>query len=68
LEEPVPEGPSKGYVVHLEPMLEEYYRARGWNEEGIPTQETLKRLGLEEAYDRSQDYMSNFKRLAVIYT
>jgi len=54
LEEPVPEGPSKGYVVHLEPMLEEYYQARGWNELGIPTQETLKRLGLGVAYDRSK--------------
>jgi len=47
LEEPVPDGPSQGYVVHLEPMLEEYYRARGWDEEGVPTQDTLKRLGSE---------------------
>jgi len=29
-------------------LLETYYRFRGWNEEGIPTEETLRRLRLEE--------------------
>lgn len=48
LKEPIPDGPSKGYVVHLEPMLIEYYKARGWNEEGVPTLQTLKRLGLDK--------------------
>ncbi|MCG0278507.1 MAG: aldehyde ferredoxin oxidoreductase family protein [Thermanaeromonas sp.] len=32
----------------LDQMLNEYYAVRGWNENGIPTQETLDRLGLEE--------------------
>jgi aldehyde:ferredoxin oxidoreductase len=27
-------------------MLDEYYAARGWDEDGIPTRETLERLGL----------------------
>jgi aldehyde:ferredoxin oxidoreductase len=27
-------------------MLNEYYIARGWDDDGIPTQETLERLGL----------------------
>jgi len=27
-------------------MLSEYYEYRGWSEEGIPTQEKLKGLGL----------------------
>jgi aldehyde:ferredoxin oxidoreductase len=31
LEEPMPEGPSKGHVVRLGEMLPEYYRLRGWD-------------------------------------
>jgi aldehyde:ferredoxin oxidoreductase len=32
-------------------MLDEYYEARGWDKEGLPTQEKLKALGLEEIAD-----------------
>ena len=46
LEEPMPEGPAKGMVVPLDKMLPEYYRLRGWDENGIPTPEKLKELGL----------------------
>lgn len=42
------DGPSKGWVSHLEPMLKEYYRTRGWDENGVPTQQKLKDLGLAE--------------------
>jgi aldehyde:ferredoxin oxidoreductase len=52
LEEPLPEGsgPSTGSVLELEPMLDEYYRARGWDvETGLPTQEKLEELGLGES-------------------
>ncbi|GAF25928.1 aldehyde:ferredoxin oxidoreductase [Moorella thermoacetica Y72] len=52
LEEPLPEGsgPSTGQVVELEPMLDEYYTARGWNRDtGIPEPEKLAALGLQEA-------------------
>ena len=46
--EPMPEGPGKGQVVNLEPMLDDYYRLRGWDKEtGLPTKETIKRLSLE---------------------
>ena len=48
LEEPVAEGPAKGRVVELETMLEEYYRFRGWDEEGRPTRWKLDALGLED--------------------
>ena len=50
LKEPLPgEHPSKGSVVELEAMLDEYYEARGWDlNTGIPTRETLIRLGLED--------------------
>jgi aldehyde:ferredoxin oxidoreductase len=27
-------------------MLDEYYRLHGWDDEGIPRNKTLKRLGL----------------------
>lgn len=48
LQDPVSNGPSKGHVHKLEDLLPEYYEVRGWNEDGIPTDETLKKLGLEE--------------------
>jgi len=48
LNEPMSEGPAKGQVVELEQMLSEYYRLRGWTEEGIPKRETLNKLGLIE--------------------
>lgn len=35
-----------GEVVHLEPMLAEYYRFRGWDEYGVPSGEKLAQLGL----------------------
>jgi aldehyde:ferredoxin oxidoreductase len=46
LKEPMPEGPAKGHVVELDKMLPEYYRLRGWDENGVPTPEKLKELGL----------------------
>lgn len=48
LREPLPEGPGKGMVCHLEEMLEDYYRVRGWDQDGIPTREKLEELGLLE--------------------
>lgn len=48
LEEPVVDGPTEGHVHHLDKLLPEYYEVRGWDEKGIPTEETLERLGLEE--------------------
>ena len=47
LKDPMPEGPSKGLVVHLDKMLNEYYKLRGWDQNGIPTKEKLRELGLE---------------------
>ncbi len=48
LKEPMPDGASKGQIVHLDVMLPEYYKLRGWDENGVPTKEKLKELGLEE--------------------
>ncbi|MDN5343902.1 MAG: aldehyde:ferredoxin oxidoreductase [Clostridia bacterium] len=47
LREPDAAGPSAGQVVELEYMLARYYKLRGWNEDGIPSAATLKRLALE---------------------
>ena len=46
LEEPAPSGTGKGLVCRLGEMLPEYYELRGWSKEGVPTADTLKRLGL----------------------
>jgi aldehyde:ferredoxin oxidoreductase len=48
LNEAAPDGPAKGWVVHLEPMLKEYYRARGWDANGVPTPQKLAELELKE--------------------
>jgi len=48
LEEPMPEGPTKGQVVRLGEMLPEYYKARGWDINGVPTAEKLAELGLSQ--------------------
>jgi aldehyde:ferredoxin oxidoreductase len=49
---PVPEdGPAKGVVVSDEEHqlgLSEYYQARGWDSNGVPTVEKLEALGLGE--------------------
>jgi aldehyde:ferredoxin oxidoreductase len=51
LEETVQEGPAKGQIVELEPMLNVYYALRGWDCEGRPTKEKLRELGLEGLID-----------------
>jgi len=49
--EPLKSGPPKGKKLtrkSFEKMLDEYYQLRGWTRNGVPTKETLKRLGLTE--------------------
>jgi len=46
--EPAKTGPAKGLVNGIDKMLPEYYELRGWNAEGVPTKETLARLGLAQ--------------------
>ncbi len=55
--EPIPKGPSEGSLVKEEEfqhMLDEYYMARGWSKNGIPTRAKLASLDLldvvEEKY------------------
>jgi aldehyde:ferredoxin oxidoreductase len=50
--EPLPSGPCAGKKVDkakFEESKKEYYDAAGWDENGIPKSEILKRLGLEDA-------------------
>ncbi|MDO4297581.1 MAG: aldehyde ferredoxin oxidoreductase family protein [Lachnospiraceae bacterium] len=47
MEEPITNGPSKGQVSKIKLTLPQYYEARGWVD-AFPTDETLKKLGLEE--------------------
>jgi len=45
------QGPVKGAVVtqdELDLLLDDYYQARGWNVEGIPTKAKLLELGMQE--------------------
>jgi len=49
--DPIPSGPLRGRLLQREEydrLLDTYYRLRGWSDKGIPTKETLKRLGLKE--------------------
>jgi aldehyde:ferredoxin oxidoreductase len=49
--EPLPSGPYKGRTTDrelVERKKQQYYRAIGWDERGIPTAETLEKLGLED--------------------
>jgi aldehyde:ferredoxin oxidoreductase len=48
LNEPMPEGPAEGQVVELDILLDDYYRTRQWNDNGIPTSDILSKLGLIE--------------------
>jgi aldehyde:ferredoxin oxidoreductase len=46
---PIDDGPSKGAVVNkadFDKELEEYYRLWGWTSDGVPTRESLDKLGM----------------------
>ena len=54
MEEPVPNGPHHGMRCsreELDQMLDEYYRLRGWTDQGIPTREKLHELQLDFVAD-----------------
>ena len=50
VEEPLPSGPYKGHRISEEDMAylrQDYYRLRGWDEQGRPARETLERLEIK---------------------
>ncbi len=48
LREAMPAGPAAGHVVEIDTLLADYYGVRGWDRDGVPTSDTLARLGLSE--------------------
>ena len=47
--EPIPSGPNAGHYIsrdEVEQLLDEYYGARGWDRNGQPTPQTLRKHGL----------------------
>lgn len=48
LSEPYREGNAADFVPDHQTMLEEYYRLQKWDERGIPTEERIRELGLQE--------------------
>lgn len=51
MEERIPDGSTAGSLIardQVDRLLDDYYRLRGWDSNGIPTAETLRRLGLED--------------------
>ena len=46
-EKPPEDHWKKRFPEYEEKLLTEYYKYRGWNEKGIPTVETLKKLKLD---------------------
>ncbi len=45
--EPLEEGPSRGRVVRLDQLMDEYYMVRGWDVSGVPGEDKLKELGID---------------------
>ncbi len=41
-------GPAKNHELTIDSMLNEYYKLRGWDENGIPTKEKLMELNIIE--------------------
>ncbi|MBW2703354.1 MAG: hypothetical protein JRF33_21255, partial [Deltaproteobacteria bacterium] len=49
---PLEEGGAAGSVPDQEKLRKEYYQARGLNDQGWPTKETLEAAGLKDVADR----------------
>lgn len=46
LNDPLPDGPQKGAVVHLDKLLPEYYKERGWTDDGHVPDSKAKELNI----------------------
>ena len=58
--EPLTKGPYKGQKLDLnkyDDMLRRYYHMRGWDSNGVPTRETLEKLGLGYVVDTLSKYV-----------
>jgi aldehyde:ferredoxin oxidoreductase len=48
LEDSLPSGESKGQIVELDALLDDYYNVMSWSSTGIPNEEKLKELELTQ--------------------
>lgn len=48
LKTPLANGRARGKVLSIDKMLQEYYKFRGWDENGKPTRDKLKELSIDE--------------------
>jgi len=65
--EPLPSGPYRGSKLDIEEVKKmkiKYFNALGWDDMGIPREETLKKLGIEDAVIAIRDIK---KRLGLDY-
>ena len=46
LKEPLPDGSAKGQIFEENDLLPQYYAVRGWDPNGVPTEEKLADLNL----------------------
>ncbi|WXG40009.1 MAG: aldehyde ferredoxin oxidoreductase C-terminal domain-containing protein [Candidatus Freyarchaeum deiterrae] len=56
--EPLPSGPYKGKTLdreRFEKERAEYFNAVGWDENGVPKPETLRKLGLEDLEEKLRE-------------
>jgi aldehyde:ferredoxin oxidoreductase len=54
MSEPIPDGPNQGHCIsrqEVDELLDEYYALRGWDQNGIPSAETLRKVGLADVAD-----------------
>ena len=61
-DEPIQGGPADGEVIDrskFDKILVEYYSLHGWDADGIPTEATLKKLGLNQICNRAKESNSN---------
>jgi len=54
-EEPLPDGPTQGMTVPIQPMVRDFYAVMDWDAEGRPTPEKLRELGMGVALDQKSD-------------
>lgn len=63
--EPLPEGPYKGKATDkklVDERLQTYYKTLGWDDYGIPTEETLKRLDLADVEPAMKKLRSTYSK------
>lgn len=62
MSESVPDGPNQGYCIsrqEVDVLLDEYYALRGWDQNGIPKAETLRKVGLVDVADSMPKWAYN---------